>query len=150
MIFDVLENAQRYFSLNKGFEKAFAFLKQTDLQKLSVGKYEIDENRVFAIVAKENGRKKEHAQLETHNKYIDIQFVLSGTDNMGWKSKSSCQQVFREYDPKTDLQFFADDPDVWLSTNPGMYAIFFPEDAHMPLISSENIHKIIIKIAIEQ
>jgi len=150
MIFDLLENASRYYSLNSGFEKAFEFLKQADLKKLSVGEYEIDENRVFAIVAKDDGRKKEHAQLETHNKYIDIQFIISGTDNMGWKAKSSCQQVFREYDDKTDLQFFSDEPDIWLATNPGMYAIFFPEDAHMPLISSGKIHKVIIKVAINQ
>ena len=150
MIFDVLDNATRYFPLNSGFKKAFEFLKQADLDKLPIGQHEIDEKRVFAIVAKDEGRNKEHAQLETHNEYIDIQFVLSGTDNMGWKAKSSCNQVFRDYDKKNDLQFFADKPDIWLSTNPGMYAIFFPEDAHMPLISSGKIHKVIVKVAIKQ
>ena len=39
------------------------------------------------MVTKDPGRKKEDALLETHEKYIDIQLVLTGTDDMGWKTK---------------------------------------------------------------
>ena len=150
MILDSLDNAHRYVSLNKGFEKAFEFLNRPDLKELPAAKYDIDKDLVFAIVANEQGRKAEDAQLETHNKYIDIQFILSGIDNMGWKPKLSCYQKATEYNLKNDLQFFTNKPDVWLAVKSGMFAIFFPEDAHMPLISSEQIHKVIVKIALDQ
>ncbi|MBU0483215.1 MAG: YhcH/YjgK/YiaL family protein [Proteobacteria bacterium] len=147
MILDVLENASRYSPLHQGFAKAFEFLRRADLKKLAVGRYEIDDERIFAMVAKEPGRKKEEAQLETHEQYIDIQMVLAGTDEMGWKPRSSCRHPAGEYDQPSDLQFFTDAPDSWLLTKSGAFAIFFPEDAHLPLISSGQIHKVVVKVA---
>ncbi len=150
MIFDSIKNIDSYVTLNKGFAKAFAFLKRTDLMDLSVDKYDIDGDKIFAIVAKDTGRKKGEAELETHNKYIDIQLVLGGVDEMGWMAKSLCKQTSIEYDPENDIQFFKDSPDVWMKTTPGMFAIFFPEDAHLPLISDGEVHKVIVKIATNQ
>jgi biofilm protein TabA len=148
MILDVLENAHSYLVLHKGFAKAFDFLLRPDLKELPVGKYEIDADRVYAMVSKEHGRRKEDALLETHEKYIDIQLCLMGTDDMGWKPKSLCTKPAGEYDQKNDEQIFMDEPDAWLSAKSGSFAIFFPEDAHMPLISSDQIHKVIVKVAV--
>lgn len=53
-----------------------------------------------------------------------------------------CKQPSGGYDQKTDVQFFADEPDAWLSTESGAFAIFFPEDAHMPsrvIYSGDNM-----------
>lgn len=148
MILDTLENAHQYEQLNKGFSKAFEFLSRSDLIKLDSKKYEIDGNRVFAIIANEQGRQKDEAMLETHEKYIDIQFVLSGSDSMGWKPKASCKQALTEYNVEKDIQFFTDKPDTFVSVESGVYAIFFPEDAHLPLISDNMIHKVVVKIAV--
>jgi biofilm protein TabA len=150
MILDVLENAHRYFTLNKGFAKAFEFLLRQSLKELPDEKYEIDNDRVYAIVSKGPGRKKEDAQLEAHEKYIDIQLVLAGTDTMGWKPRSSCKQLSGGYNQVKDIQFFVDEPDAWLSVISGVFAIFLPEDAHMPLISPDHLHKVVVKVAVDQ
>ncbi len=150
MILDILENGYHYFALNSGFEKAFQFLVRPDIAELPTDRYEIDGDHVYAMVAKDMGRQKEDALLEIHQKYIDIQLLLAGTDNMGWKPRSSCKQPSGDYDLETDIQFFADRPDAWLTTKPGAFAIFFPKDAHMPLISTDQLHKIIVKIAVNQ
>jgi len=147
MILDVLENAHHYAVMNQGFAKAIAFLLRPDLKDLPVGKHEIDGERVYATVSKDAGQKRADALLETHQKYIDIQLILAGSDDIGWKPKSMCRQPSGAYDPKTDLQFFSDQPNTWLSMVSGEFAIFFPEDAHMPLISSGRIHKVVVKIA---
>ena len=148
MILDVLTNADRYREMHRGFAEAFKFLQRPDLKDLPVGEYEIDGASVCAIVAKDDGKKKEDAQLETHEKFIDIQLILAGTDDMGWKSKSLCKQPATEYDRTSDIQFFGDKPDTWLAVQAGAFAVFFPEDAHMPLISSGLIHKVVVKIAV--
>ena len=149
MILDVLENAHRYLALHKEFAKAFDFLLRQDLKELPIGKYEIDADRIiYAMVSKSDGRRKEDALLETHQKYIDIQLVLAGTDDMGWKPKSLCKKPAGKYDQKNDEQIFMDEPDAWISTKSGAFAIFFPEDAHMPLISSSQIHKVVVKVAV--
>jgi len=147
MILDVLENIHRYTALQPAFTHAFQFLARPDLEELPPGKYEIDGDRLFAIVAREAGRTKEEAVLETHQRYIDIQLILDGTDTMGWKAKSRCTQPAKEYDPKGDEQCFADPPETWVAVPPGHFVIFFPEDAHAPLVSPEQLHKVIVKVA---
>jgi len=107
MILDVLENAPRYLALHKGFAKAFEFLLRPDLKELPVAKYEIDGTQVYAMVSKDSGRKREEALLETHEKYIDIQLVLAGIDDMGWKPKTRCIQPAGGYDPKTAIYNFS-------------------------------------------
>ncbi len=108
-----------------------------------------DGDRVYAMVVKGPGRKKEDGQLEIHKKYIDIQLSLAGTDTIGWKSMPLCEHPAEEYNPESDVQFFTDDPDIWLPIHRRFFAVFFPEDAHMPMISAEPLHKIVIKIAVE-
>ncbi|CAG37125.1 YhcH/YjgK/YiaL family protein [Desulfotalea psychrophila] len=149
MIFDILDNADRYLPLNTGFARAFEFLKRPDLAEMAEGRYELDGERVYAMVSRDAGRKKDEAPLETHEKYIDIQLVLAGRDEMGWQAKQVCRQALTEYDDVDDIQFFAGMPEVWLNTQPGMFAIFFPEDAHLPLISSGLVHKVVVKVAVE-
>jgi len=147
LILDILENISSYFYLNDGFEKAFDFLSRTDLKDLLPGKYEIDGEHVFAIIVNDFGLEKKEGLLEIHRKYVDIQFVLSGTDNMGWKPKRLCSRPTGNFDEKIDAQLFNDEPTTWISVQPNSYAIFFPEDAHMAMISASKIHKVIIKVA---
>ncbi len=148
MIYDIIENSERYATLHDGFAKAFAFLKRPDLRELPVDRYAIDGDRVFAMVAKDQGRDMDAAQLEVHKKYIDIQMVLEGIDGMGWRPKALCRQPAGLYDPDGDIGFYADYPAAWLPVGSGMFAVFFPEDAHLPLISAGLIHKVVVKVAV--
>ena len=150
MILDVLENAYRYLPLHEGFAEAFAFLKRPDLGALPVDSYPIDGDRVYAMVAKDPGRRKEDGQLEAHRMYIDIQLVLAGADEMGWKPTASCVRPAGDYDPEKDVRLFDDAPDAWLATAPGAFAVFYPEDAHMPLIASGVLHKVVVKVALDR
>ena len=93
------------------------------------------------------GRSRNRAKLECHRKYIDIQLVLEGTDEMGWKPLLDCHKPLADYSTEKDIQFFSDAPASWIATPPGAFCIFFPEDAHAPLVSEGNIRKVILKIA---
>lgn len=147
MIFDTLANSGRYTALHPLFPRAFEFLRSTDLQKLAPGRYPIDGERLIAIVEATAGRGRNRAKLECHRKYIDIQLVLEGTDEMGWKPVLDCHDPLADYSTEKDIQFFGDAPASWIATPPGAYCIFFPEDAHAPLVSEGNIRKVILKIA---
>ena len=148
MIIDVLQNSDQYTAMHPGFIQAFAFLRRPDLKDIAVGRHEIDGDRVFAIVAKDIGRSRDSAQLETHEKYIDIQLVLAGRDDMGWRPLAQCRLPAGAHDPENDIRFFADRPLVWQPVGAGMFAIFFPEDAHQPLIGEGTIHKVVVKVAV--
>lgn len=148
MIFDTLANADRYAGLNPLFSAAFAFLRDTDLKALAPGRYPIQGDALIAIVEATTGRSRDDAKLECHRKYIDIQLVLDGLDEMGWKALGDCREPVADYSTEKDVRFFKDAPASWIATPPGAYCIFFPEDAHAPLVGAGAIRKVILKIAV--
>ena len=150
MILDVLNAAEKYHSVNAGFAKGFDFLRGEGLADLDAGRHEIDGDRVFALVVKAQGKGPEESMMEVHQDYIDIQYAVAGTDELGWGPLSTCTDPTADFDAGEDYQLFKSQPDTWLRTGPGAFAIFFPEDAHMPLISSGELHKVVVKVAVDQ
>lgn len=148
MIFDTLANAGCYAALHPLFPRAFDFLRNTDLAGLAPGRFAIEGERLRAIVERAAGRSREAARLECHRQFIDIQYVLAGTDEMGWRALDECREPLAEYQAEKDIQFFKDAPASWIVTPPGAFCIFFPEDAHAPLVSAGEIHKVILKVAV--
>lgn len=150
MILDVLDHAAKYEALSPYFADAFAFLRRDDLRELADGQYEIVGRSLFATVVHQNGKAVEEAKLEAHDEYIDIQFVIQGTEQMGWKSRGEIVVPAEKPEEFPDVYFYDDLPVSWNTVLPGSFAIFFPEDAHMPLISNDEIHKVILKVAVSQ
>jgi biofilm protein TabA len=148
MILDIFANADLYAPLHPHFALAFDFLSKGDLEKLPAGKYEIDGGLVYAMVQRGPGRSRGEAFLEAHDRYMDIQYVVAGTDNMGWRPRSLCREITKAYDDTADVAFYGDAPSAWISVGAGSFVIFFPGDAHLPSISSEEIHKVVVKIAV--
>ena len=149
MILDTVANIDRYAGLHPLFSKVIAFLRSTDTRTLTAGIHPILDRQLFVIVEEEQGRTRKDAKLECHRRYIDIQLVLQGVDEMGWKPLADCQLPLDEYSVERDIRFFDDVADAWISTPANSYCIFFPEDAHAPLVSNAKIRKLVFKIAVD-
>jgi len=148
MIFDITGRLTYYESMHHFFTAAAKFLERPDLADLPDGRYEIEGKELYAIVIRAVGTSSDDARLEVHNNYIDIQVVLKGTDSIGWKSRSACKNAVADYDAEKDLQLFTDIPDTWVQVHSGQLAVFFPEDAHAPMVSPDLLHKIVVKVAV--
>ncbi len=148
MILDSLSQADRYLGLHSLFPRAFGFLRNTDLKALAPGKHVIQDEQLFVIAEACAGRTRAEAKLECHRRYIDIQLVLEGVDEMGWKPVAACGDPATDYDAARDIRFFNDAPSSWIATPPGSFCLFFPEDAHAPLVSGGLIRKVVMKIAV--
>jgi biofilm protein TabA len=149
MILSALSQSSRYAALHPLFPRAFNYIRDTDLFALAPGRYHIDGENLIAIVERVPGKTKEMARLEAHRRYIDIQLVLEGDEQMGWKPLEDCFNPVSEHNMEKDIRFFHDAPASWIAVPPDHFCIFFPEDAHAPLVSSDTVRKVIFKIAIE-
>ena len=118
MIIDRLENASRYFPLNPRFEAAFRFLAETDLATLPVGSTELDGPSLRVNLLQGPAKTRDTIKLEAHRQFIDIQLLLSGQEQFGWKLTSACTQAAADYDPVQDLLFYSDAPDAWFPSCP--------------------------------
>lgn len=148
MIIDTIQNAGKYYSVHPLFAKAFAYIQRTDLEKTEAGKYDIEGDQLRAIIADKKGMTREEsvAEFECHNKHIDIQLCISGTEQMGWKPRETCVTENGAYNAEKDVQFYHELPDMYFRLTAGQFVIFFPEDVHAPMISEDRIKKLVIKV----
>jgi biofilm protein TabA len=150
MIIDTLDNAERYYGLHRNFKAAFEYLYSIDLKGLDVGVIEVADG-IKVIVSNDQGKALADTlnRFECHNKNIDIQVVIRGHETMGWKPRTDCQSVEKEYSDEKDYMFYNDKPDTYFSLIANQFVIFFPEDVHAPMISEGLIKKLVVKVRID-
>jgi YhcH/YjgK/YiaL family protein len=144
---DKTEFARQYHANKTYWDKAFAFLKEHDLNTLVVGKYPIDGTNVFATVTEDPSKDLEKTQWESHRKYIDLQCVITGEERMG-KYPFAKLTVTKPYDEIKDVANYSGDGKIY-DVPSGTFMIFFPSDAHRPNITpggNKLVKKIVIKI----
>ncbi len=146
MILDSLKNSSLYESMHPLFKRAFDYLKSHDLDSLEPGKIVLDGDKLYISISEYQGKTPEAARLETHEKYIDIQVIISGTETMGWRAANDCKHAIAPYDTVKDISFYSDSPVSFVDVHPGEFTVFFPGDGHAPCIGKGHIKKAVIKV----
>ncbi|MFR1822668.1 MAG: YhcH/YjgK/YiaL family protein [Clostridium saudiense] len=149
MIIDKITNCKFYFGLGEKFEKAFKYLEETDLENLECGKHIIDGDNIFASVGEYYTKNADECLWEAHRKYIDIQYIIQGQENMGYSNISNIETTI-EYNSESDV-LFGNGNGQFITVNQGEFIIFTQEDAHMPSLKvdeSTPVKKVVVKIVI--
>jgi len=147
MILNTLRESGRLRSLHNDFACAFDFLTSADLASLPDGRYNLDGSRVYAMVDVGDGKGVVAARLETHKKYIDIQFTLEGSELIGCGYAPFYKPDAIGWDFDKDICFLTGTPAFWVPVPEGSFAIFYPEeDAHAPLSGTSKVRKVVVKI----
>ena len=146
MIIDTLDNLEKYAALNPLFPKVVEFLKANDLSKMADGKYEIEGKDLFVNITTTKGKTPDEAFIETHNKMIDIQIPITAAETYGYTQRELLPDV--EYNAENDITKIPDlAADSYVTCQPGMMAIFFPQDGHAPCIAGvPEFKKAIFKV----
>ena len=152
MIFDNIKNSKTYYSLSPAFEKAFGFIEKTLSEGTEPGRYEIDGDKIFALVQSYDSKMLKDSKLEGHQRYIDIQYIISGTEMMGCLDASKAV-VNEEYNAEKDVAFYEKSDEIsYCKAGPGDFCIFFPHDIHAPGVACNDtpspIQKIVVKVHI--
>ena len=150
MIFDSLANCKQYYNL-ANLKEGFEFLKNTDLKNLPDGSYKIDGDRIFANVQSLKTKPKEDKKWEVHRKYIDIQYVIKGSECMGFGLLKDFKTVKEEYNSERDVEFLDGEKYSFVNVKEGEFTVFYPNDVHAPMLAvdkAQDIKKVIVKIAI--
>lgn len=147
MVAGHIRDTSRYI-FDESFEKAFKFLKNFVLNPLPVGRYEIESDRVYAMV--QEYEPNSAGRFESHKKYADIQFIAQGGEEIGW-CDIRFGEVSENHSPEKDIAFYKD-PDNYTKIRlfAGDFAVFFPEDLHRPSCYAgfDRVIKVVVKIKI--
>lgn len=152
MVSGNLDQLKTYIS-SEIFSRIEPFLSEVS-PCASEGRIIIDGNRIFAGIDSYCTKSPETALFESHKRFVDIQFLLDGSERIDVRPVSD-MMVREEYDSERDIMFYepasADCQSIFLE--PGIFAVFFPQDGHCPglRISSDpvRVKKVVIKISTE-
>lgn len=130
------------------WKATFKFLATTDLESLELGEHEILGRDVYAIVSEYMPKEAEDCRFESHKKYIDLQYLVSGEEMMGVTSPEGLEVVVPYVE---DIMFYSPEgvEAVYEKAVPGKFFVFFPDDAHRPSMKSADgvsVKKVVVKV----
>ncbi|MEX0774519.1 MAG: YhcH/YjgK/YiaL family protein [Phycisphaeraceae bacterium] len=149
MILDHLSKYAAYAGLAPRLMRALCWLNDANLADLALGRHDLDGDNLFALVEEYDTRPVDQCKWEAHRKYMDVQYVIAGVERMGWAGLAAMREV-TPYDAQKDLAFYQGQGD-FVTVHAGMFAIFMPQDVHMPVVAPgmiTHVRKIVIKAAV--
>jgi YhcH/YjgK/YiaL family protein len=145
---DQQEFARQYHNNKAGWDRAFAYLKETDLNSLTPGRHQIDGDNVFAMVTEGPAKDLSQTKWEAHRHYNDIHYVVKGKEKIGVTPVAGAS-LTEAYDPERDIMFYSAEGKFHLA-EPGTFFIFSPKEAHRPGVKvageESPVKKIVIKV----
>ena len=146
MIYDKLSHLETYFGLSDRLDRALSALRDTDFSALENGKHCIDGDNLFMNISSYVTRTaNEHP--EAHEKYIDIQYLISGEENVGVAPIDTMESVFSS-DPDNDCALY-NGKTAGLKLGGDAFLVLFPQDAHAPGIACgepAEVRKVVFKV----
>jgi YhcH/YjgK/YiaL family protein len=147
MIFSNISDISNYNFLNISFRKALRFIKNNDFSNYDNGRYEIDGDRIFAIINEYIPKLSNEIIWETHELYADIHYVFNGEEKINLSNLIEMESI-SDYIPEKDAIFYKGHGQSLILKN-GDFLIIFPKEVHAAGIASTNsvnTKKIVIKV----
>ena len=133
---------------------ALQYIAETDFSNVDDGEYHLDGDKVFVRVNRYTTEAKDSKKPESHNAYIDVQYLGEGTEKIYYTAKTEVHKVTEDYAADRDLLFYADAGEKdSVTLGDGVFAIFFPWELHRPgchaLHGGCAAQKIVVKVLAE-
>jgi len=132
------------------YEKVATFIDGLR-QDIPTGKTYLDGEQLYVSVDVYETKPAALKDFETHDRYIDIQFLLQGSELCGWAPRKTLSEK-TAYIKERDIAF-QHKPQQFetVAIDTERFVVFFPEDGHMPglvNVSAHQVKKVVIKIAV--
>ena len=131
------------------WQALFDYLAKTDLLSIPKGKHKIPGSDLVVSVEDSKNEPQEKRRSESHNKHIDFQYVVKGTERFGiidhYTSTPNCK-----YRPDVIHYDYVPQKARFYDSNPSEFFIFFPRDWHIAKVANDTsdqaIRVIVIKV----
>lgn len=151
MILDKIDNWNMYFRKESILYDGMRFILEEFNENIRDGRYEIKGNDIYAMVQSYSTEAPETKKFESHKQYIDVQYIVSGRELMGWLPVYELETM-TTYSEEKDVVFYHPKEGIsQLVLMPGMFAVFYPADAHRPCCffdEPEQVRKIVVKVRV--
>lgn len=147
MIIDKLENIRFYTAILPKLEAGLAAIEAQ--KPLEVGRYPFDGG--FFMVQEGSTKPMDEGTFEAHRKYIDVQIILGGAEELAWKDIKDLTTAI-PYNAEKDQERFDGSKENAMLITEGMFYAAFPHDGHKAVSHTKEQHtyrKIVLKLPVE-
>ena len=151
MIFSSIYAKDRIDKYPRAIQTALEYLKANDFTKMEPGTYEIQGKEIYAQVMDAQTAPADTKRPEVHEHYIDVQFLASGRERLGFTPDTGNYEVDERLDDKDLIFYKSVEQEGFIEAVPGCYSIFFPEDVHRPAVAAGEpmtIRKVVVKVSV--
>lgn len=144
MITDNLKNINLYANIP---EDVKLFIKNIS-SSMALGKYGLGGDN-YANVELYSTKSLADAKYEAHEKYIDIQILLSGCEKIYYSEKDTLTFDI-PYDSQRDIAFYKEAVEGnYIELNGSNFVVLFPHEAHAPQVQSGNTSEQVLKVVVK-
>ncbi|MBC5996535.1 DUF386 domain-containing protein [Romboutsia ilealis] len=146
MIVDKIDNILFYKPMVNNLEAGIKAIKEIKI--LEEGKYTFEGG--YFMIQKGDTKPMDEGTFEAHRKYVDIQIVVEGSEEIAWADISELKTV-NIYDSVKDVERLDGDKSHNILISKGMFYIAFPHDGHKPVSHIKqrlNYTKIVMKLLV--
>lgn len=134
----------------QAIQTAIEYLKANDFAAMEPGVYEIRGKDIYAQVFDAKTGPADTKRPEVHEKYIDVQFLVTGRERLGFTWDTGSYEVDERFDDRDLIFYKSVENEGFIEAVPGCYSIFFPADVHRPAVASgepATVRKVVVKVS---
>ncbi len=147
---DIDEFAEHYAKYPNRWKTVFEYLATQDLKSVPLGLVELSENVKVNVQEYETRPvgPENPVWFERHDKYIDVQCIITGEELHGAK-KVGDYPIVNPYSEKDDIMHYTLENVPFYIVKAGQFTIFFPDDMHTTNYgfgAKTNVRKLVFKV----
>lgn len=151
MIFSSIYAADPVKAYPQAIQTALDYLKSHDFTAMETGVYEIQGKEIYAQVMDAQTAPASEKRPEVHEKFVDVQFLASGRERLGFTPDTGSYEVDERFDERDLIFYKSVENEGFIEATPGCYSIFFPSDVHRPAVAAGEpmkIRKVVVKVSV--
>ena len=151
MIFDRIENIEKYKGIYSNLDMAIDFIINTDLSELSNGKNIVDSDKIYINIVDGQLIEESNGVYELHRDYLDIHIDIDGKEKILICDCSGAEEV-EAYNSEGDYELLKGKKTGECKLDNNHFAICMTGEPHMPCIKLVDdvysVRKAIVKVKV--
>lgn len=137
----------------KAIQTALQYLKENadKFTSMETGVYEIQGKEIYAQVMDAQTKPVSEGRPEVHEKFVDVQFLASGEEKLGFTPDTGAYEVDERFDERDLIFYKSCENEGFITATPGCYSMFFPNDVHRPgcmVGEPMTVRKVVVKVSV--
>lgn len=150
MIYSSLHAKSSPYNYPVPIQKALDWIRDNDVAAMDAGTYEISGRDMYAMIQDITTQPAKERRAERHDLYLDIQYIVSGTERMGYVPYTGNETVTEDPEGKDVMFYDGFAHEDFVDVGPGAFCIFFSNDIHRPGCAAGEkgsaVRKVVLKI----